>query len=103
MFLQIVEKPHLIAATRRCCRVDAFKDKAAASSASIDDAEMLQELQNVEVLEPVVEQKAESAALTVAAATAFGAGIWAVLGKAKAEGVCFVLYCCCSYYYEILN
>lgn len=33
-----------------------------------------------------MEQSAESAALPVAAAAVFGAGIWAVLGHAKAEG-----------------
>jgi hypothetical protein len=56
------------------------------ASASIDEAKLREEIIKIEVIEPVVEQKAESAALTVAAAAAFGAGIWAVLGRGKAEG-----------------
>ena len=56
------------------------------ASASIDEAKLIKEIQKIEVLEPEVEERAESAALIVAAAAVFGAGIWAVLGKAKAEG-----------------
>lgn len=44
------------------------------------------ELERIEVLEPEIESGAENAALTVIASTAFGALIWAVLGKTKAEG-----------------
>jgi hypothetical protein len=68
---------------RQCIKAQSTRDD---SSASIDEAKLRKELIKIEVAEPVVEQKAESAALTVAAAAAFGAGIWAVLGRAKAEG-----------------
>jgi len=66
-----------------CIRAQNTRDD---SSASIDEAKLREEIIKIEVVEPVVEQKAESAALTVAAAAAFGAGIWAVLGRGKAEG-----------------
>lgn len=69
---------------RRCIIVQNASDES--PSASIDEAKLREEIIKIEVTEPVVEQKAESAALTVAAAAAFGAGIWAVLGRAKAEG-----------------
>jgi hypothetical protein len=51
-----------------------------------EDVELVEEIRKIEIVEPEVERKAESAALTVAAAVAFGAGIWAVLGRTKAEG-----------------
>lgn len=55
------------------------------TTASIDEPGLRKEIQKLEVLEPEMEQSAESAALPVAAAVVFGAGIWAVLGHAKAE------------------
>lgn len=50
------------------------------------EAELFEEIKRIEIAEPEAERKAESAALTVGAAVAFGAGIWAVLGRTKAEG-----------------
>ena len=44
------------------------------------------EIEMIEVDEPLLEKGAETAALTVAGSAAFGALIWAVLGKTKAEG-----------------
>lgn len=44
------------------------------------------EIEMIEVDEPLLEKGAEIAALTVAGSAAFGAVIWAVLGKTKAEG-----------------
>jgi hypothetical protein len=75
---------------RHCIRVNATRDES--PSASIDEAKLREEIIKIEVTEPVVEQKAENAALTVAAAVAFGAGIWAVLGRAKAEGEIFSIW-----------
>lgn len=43
------------------------------------------EIEMIEVDEPLIEKGAEIAALTVAGSAAFGALIWAVLGKTKAE------------------
>ena len=40
---------------------------------------------DLEIVEPEAERDAEQAALAVAAATVFGAGVWAVLGPAKGE------------------
>jgi hypothetical protein len=50
------------------------------------DEQLIAEVTRIEVLEPIVEEKGESAALAVAAAVAFGAGVWALLGRAKGEG-----------------
>lgn len=47
------------------------------------------EIEMIEVDEPLLEKGAETAALTVAGSAAFGALIWAVLGKTKAEGEYF--------------
>ena len=44
------------------------------------------EIEMIEVDEPLLEKGAETAALTVAGSAAFGAVIWAVWGKTKAEG-----------------
>lgn len=49
------------------------------------EREALKSLELLEVTEPAVEERAESAALAVAAAVAFGAGVWAVLGRQKGE------------------
>lgn len=40
---------------------------------------------DLEIVEPEAERDAEQAALAVAAASVFGAGVWAVLGPAKGE------------------
>lgn len=60
------------------------------STASVDelpnDSGLLEELEKVEIAEPEAEQKAENAAIYVGAAVAFGAAIWLVLGRTKAEG-----------------
>ena len=61
------------------------------ASASLDDAvaaesDIIRAVEQLEVEEPALEQSAESAAAAVAAAFAFGAGVWAVLGRAKGEG-----------------
>ena len=47
------------------------------------------EIEMIEVDEPLIEKGAEIAALTVAGSAAFGALIWAVLGKTKADGEYF--------------
>ena len=61
------------------------------STASIDeplyDTGLIEELEKVEVAEPEVEQRAENAAIYVGAAVAFGAAVWLVLGRTKAEGM----------------
>jgi hypothetical protein len=72
---------------RQCITAQSTRDDS--PTASIDEAKLRKEIIKIEVTEPVVEQRAESAALTVAAAAAFGAGIWAVLGRGKAEGKTF--------------
>ena len=60
------------------------------STASVDglsnDSGLLKELEKVEIAEPEAEQKAENAAIYVGAAVAFGAAVWLVLGRTKAEG-----------------
>jgi TerC family integral membrane protein len=64
----------------------ATRDSANASvDEPLSEAELRREVQRLELEEPAFEAGAESAALTVAAASVFGAGIWAVLGKTKAE------------------
>ena len=74
--------------SRRRSRVMSRREDASASidEATETEAELIKEIKRIEVDEPELEAGAESAALTVAAATAFGAGIWAILGKAKGEG-----------------
>lgn len=59
-------------------------DIASTEEASREKA-LREELELIEVKEPLAEESAEAASLTVAAAVAFGAGIWAILGKNKAE------------------
>jgi hypothetical protein len=61
-------------------------DEGPAAAAAAREAELRREVELVEVLEPEVERSAEGAAATVAAAVAFGAGVWATLGRAKGEG-----------------
>jgi len=61
------------------------------ASASVDEAQtaesdLLKEIKILEVDEPELEEGAENAALTVGLAMAFGAAVWAVLGKTKGEG-----------------
>ncbi|KAL4438500.1 hypothetical protein ABPG77_000148 [Micractinium sp. CCAP 211/92] len=48
-----------------------------------DDADVLKSLDRVEVVEPLVEQRGESAAATVIAALIFGAGVWGFMGPEK--------------------
>lgn len=56
------------------------------ATASADDLVLAEkELQRIEVEEPLVEEKGENAAGIVAAAVAFGAGVWAVLGQTKGQ------------------
>lgn len=57
-----------------------------AAGPSVAEADLIAAVEQLEVEEPLLEQSAESAAAAVAAAFAFGAGVWAVLGKAKGEG-----------------
>eukprot|EP00887_Chlorella_sp_A99_P008179 scaffold12.g8179.t1 len=59
--------------------------EGAPPSMSKTEKEALKTMQRLEVSEPMVEERAESAALSVGAAVAFGAGVWAVLGHQKGE------------------
>lgn len=45
------------------------------------------QLRKLEIQEPAIERGAEQAALSVMAATVFGAILWGVLGSTKGEGV----------------
>lgn len=48
-----------------------------------DEADVLKSLDRLEVAEPLVEQRGESAASTVIAALIFGAGVWGFMGPDK--------------------
>lgn len=50
------------------------------------------ELEKLEIQEPAIEQGAEQAALSVIAATIFGAILWGVLGSTKGEGMCLCIF-----------
>lgn len=59
---------------------------SSSNNGSVDEAILREEINKIEIKEPEIESEGENAALNVAAATAFGAAIWAVLGKSKGEG-----------------
>lgn len=48
-----------------------------------EEATVIEEIDFLEVKEPIVEERAEGAAATVIAALVFGAGVWGVLGEQK--------------------
>jgi len=52
---------------------------------SIDEDALIIELDLLDVTEPIAESRAENALAIIAAAFAFGAGVWAVLGPTKGQ------------------
>ncbi|KAL4853820.1 Thylakoid membrane protein TERC [Chlorella vulgaris] len=82
-------RPGLAGAVHAQTRPDALasRDDLPPSPPSLptpeEEATVIEEIDFLEVKEPIVEERAEGAAATVIAALVFGAGVWGVLGEQK--------------------
>lgn len=79
--LQRLQRPSLQAAARAQARPKTLASQDESPQRSLDEEEVV--MQQLEVEEPLVEERAESAAATVIAAMMFGAGVWALQGDQK--------------------